>query len=547
MAVDQALAMYNDDAREYDPATGRFTVQDPLGLAADANPYRFAGNSPTDASDPTGLSGIGNYFAGLRDSLKEAANNYLKATGNLLRAANALSTPWSTPEEKLDAFQTVVESVNGVTDYAIDEYNSLYQKADYLRRNVRTITNGSGSPTTTLARPSFTTEDVQDFEELLKVSEPPINRDDYDYSQDFPFHRSKGEHEATKVLGGIAIMEATGRLIPLFGGSRSGPVTSGRIEEANPFTRMVREAEEISPSGRMAREAEGTLCPRDVPNCFPPDTPVATEAGPRPIGEVAAGDRVWAYDFLAGLWGLCAVERRHDSVYDGPIVTLETDAGRATATAFHPFWVVRGDDLTGRPTPRHLGPDEDQGGSLPGRWVNSHEVREGDAVFLRGQGAATIRRVTLRPERMPVCNLTVEGLHSFAAGEAQALVHNVSGTPGNVAPNSGPIKPASRQDIVNSMGKGSFQDKINAGRDMIRRAKEANPEFLAQEARSLKGDFLFIGSGQRPGLKNVVVVRPDGSVLRMEFDPSKIKPIGGGGGKIFDVDLSGAELLVPGG
>ena len=30
----------------------------------------------------------------------------------------------------------------------------------------------------------------------------------------------------------------------------------------------------------------------------------------------------------------------------------------------------------------------------------------------------------------PVCNLTVEGLHTFAVGEMQALVHNSSGTVG---------------------------------------------------------------------------------------------------------------------
>ena len=58
---------------------------------------------------------------------------------------------------------------------------------------------------------------------------------------------------------------------------------------------------------------------------------------------------------------------------------------------------------------------------------------------------------------------------------------------------------------------------------------------------------LFIGSGQRPGLKNVLVIRQDGSVLRMEFDPTKIRPIAGGGTKIFTLDLSGAETLVPGG
>jgi RHS repeat-associated protein len=44
--------------RYYDSAHGRWLSQDPLGLAAgDANLYRYAGNAPTDATDPSGLTG----------------------------------------------------------------------------------------------------------------------------------------------------------------------------------------------------------------------------------------------------------------------------------------------------------------------------------------------------------------------------------------------------------------------------------------------------------------------------------------------------------
>jgi len=99
--------------------------------------------------------------------------------------------------------------------------------------------------------------------------------------------------------------------------------------------------------------------------------------------------------------------------------------------------------------------------------------------------------------------------------------------------------------LVNNLSKGGFQDKIKAARDLVRQAKAVDPSFIAQEARSVKGDFVLIGGGRQPGLKNVLMIRKDGSVLRMELDPAKIKPIQGGGTKIFDVDLSGAEVLVP--
>ena len=40
--------------RVYDPATGRFTQQDPIGLAGGINSYGFAGGDPVNFSDPFG-------------------------------------------------------------------------------------------------------------------------------------------------------------------------------------------------------------------------------------------------------------------------------------------------------------------------------------------------------------------------------------------------------------------------------------------------------------------------------------------------------------
>jgi hypothetical protein len=46
----------------YDPKVGRWTSQDPEGfLAGDADLYRYVGNSPTNATDPSGLEEIPKY------------------------------------------------------------------------------------------------------------------------------------------------------------------------------------------------------------------------------------------------------------------------------------------------------------------------------------------------------------------------------------------------------------------------------------------------------------------------------------------------------
>ena len=47
----------------YDPSIGRWTAEDPIGFAGkDSNLYRYAGNEPTDLTDPTGLAPVGHHW-----------------------------------------------------------------------------------------------------------------------------------------------------------------------------------------------------------------------------------------------------------------------------------------------------------------------------------------------------------------------------------------------------------------------------------------------------------------------------------------------------
>jgi hypothetical protein len=235
------------------------------------------------------------------------------------------------------------------------------------------------------------------------------------------------------VTGGILLYQVTGLALNwqgnrddlrqlaglmggVFGGWRAGPqFRQGRrwmmrnIDRFLPF-RPVRPLPPLNP-GR-------------VPTCFPPDTLVGTETGLRPISTVYEGDRVWGFDFVAGQWRLAEVERRNDAAYAGPMVTLDVGLGEVTATAMHPFWIVRGEDLENRPKPGHSEIGEDRGLTLEGRWVNSNDIRVGDEVYLRGCGVARVQRVMQRDDCAYVCNLTVNGLHTFAVGKAQMLVHN---------------------------------------------------------------------------------------------------------------------------
>ncbi len=54
---DENTGLYYNRARYYDPLIGRFISEDPSGFASgDTNLYRYAGNSPTNLTDPSGLA-----------------------------------------------------------------------------------------------------------------------------------------------------------------------------------------------------------------------------------------------------------------------------------------------------------------------------------------------------------------------------------------------------------------------------------------------------------------------------------------------------------
>ncbi|MHB9068435.1 MAG: RHS repeat-associated core domain-containing protein [Pirellulaceae bacterium] len=62
---DADVELQNNRARWYDPTTGRWLSQDPIGFAAgDVNLYRYVGNQATGATDPSGLEEQPGQFPG---------------------------------------------------------------------------------------------------------------------------------------------------------------------------------------------------------------------------------------------------------------------------------------------------------------------------------------------------------------------------------------------------------------------------------------------------------------------------------------------------
>jgi RHS repeat-associated protein len=85
---DSETGQYYYRARYYNPATGRFLSEDPIGFYGGNNFYRYVGNDPADLIDPFGLwswtgvgAGVGGALGGIGGALLGAGTGTLVAPG----------------------------------------------------------------------------------------------------------------------------------------------------------------------------------------------------------------------------------------------------------------------------------------------------------------------------------------------------------------------------------------------------------------------------------------------------------------------------------
>jgi RHS repeat-associated protein len=63
-------------ARWYDPQTGRFVSEDPIGLAGGINPYAYVGSNPVNGRDPYGLYPICRYIRGVTIGIGNSTESF---------------------------------------------------------------------------------------------------------------------------------------------------------------------------------------------------------------------------------------------------------------------------------------------------------------------------------------------------------------------------------------------------------------------------------------------------------------------------------------
>jgi hypothetical protein len=156
--------------------------------------------------------------------------------------------------------------------------------------------------------------------------------------------------------------------------------------------------------------------------------------------------------------------------------------------------------------PRELQEHEDEGHSLTGRWVNSHELRAGDWIITRSGTRAHITEIRQHFEpAFPVSNLTIFGHHNYSVGDVGVLVHNVSVCDGTLK--------ELRELYAN--GKGKSPDDL---RDLLRSKKNDKGERLYNEDEINDAMGKFLGKeGVVDGTVEGVMPKTSASIPRDPF------------------------------
>ena len=151
--------------------------------------------------------------------------------------------------------------------------------------------------------------------------------------------------------------------------------------------------------------------------------------------------------------------------------------------------MIEGRDLQERSKPRELQEHEDEGHSLPGRWVNSHELRAGDCIITRSGTRAIITEIRQRfDDAFPVSNLSIIGHHNYAVGEVGVLVHNIT------------VCEETLKDLreLYANGKGKSPDEL---RELLRSQKNDKGESLYNESEIDEAMKLVLARDTVPGIR----------------------------------------------
>jgi hypothetical protein len=256
-------------------------------------------------------------------------------------------------------------------------------------------------------------------------------------------------------------------------------VVAGETATAEVATAEVATAE-VATAETAAVEAGAVEAPaaRGL-SCFPAGTRVATVEGLRPIESIVARQRVWAYDLIASRWQLRHVLRTYSRPCEGNAASVTVAGETIDSTSRHPYFVVRGADLEGRPRLEHLA-QVPEGATTPGRWVDAVDLRVGDELLLRDGRIERIEHVRLYAFFDTVYNFEVEDLHCYAVGWSSVLVHN----------NNGPEGPTPYERLLRESEEALNAGDLERAVELEKQANEAATQRPTPPAETPEGGLL---------------------------------------------------------
>ncbi len=416
---DSATGLLNFRNRDYSTSLMRWTTNDPIGFGGgDTNTYRYVGNGPGNALDPSGLEATNK---AVYDDLGDLpAPNTVGYRGAGDRVADDVDLD---PDQYWTSLcwvalsslkQTVQEKAEEIAEKVAGYYNWKEKMPD----GVTTIANPYRPPTeeerraaraamyAALEEAQYAAEDavVAIKNGLYNAFVRPINNT-VDFGLDVVYAGDLNYVIQNPYLKAYLKQDISG-----FEAWKS--ITLDAVDTVLIAEGLVK---------GLGRGLAGLLWS----NCFPAGTIVATEMGPKPIENIQSSDLVWSFDMLLSEWKLRRVIETFQHDHDGEMVRVEMETESIESTGHHPWWVVRGENLEHRPQPEHV-PHNPTGFQGQGRWVDATDLRVGDMLLLKSGEEAPITDLSRRHVSTKVYNFHVEEFHCYAVGNSQALVHNNS-------------------------------------------------------------------------------------------------------------------------
>ena len=127
---------YHYRASPYDPATGRFLSEDPIGFVGGSNFYSYVGNNPTNYTDPYGLYGT-NSCEYYKRRCSENGGGYYCLIAPLICEATALISPEDPDPSTDDDY----EGFNRCTRQCLQDLDAINQFVEPQCGNV--VSSGS--------------------------------------------------------------------------------------------------------------------------------------------------------------------------------------------------------------------------------------------------------------------------------------------------------------------------------------------------------------------------------------------------------------------